>query len=208
MSGNSERDPKGIPWDDGDADLLDRARFGDDHAWETIVRSHGGRLYAVARRLLANEQEAADAVQDAFTSAVRSIDRFAGDARLGTWLHRIVVNACLMRLRTARARPAASIDALLPTFDDAGHHRRPVSVWEASPDADLNRAEIRARVQQAIHELPEPYRVVVLLRDIEGLDTRETAEQLGLTESAVKVRLHRARQALCTLLDPHFGRQG
>jgi len=191
-----------------EAALLARVRAGEAPAWEEFVRTYCGRMYAVAQRLLGGEHDAADAVQDALVSAFRSIDGFAGDAQLGTWLHRIVVNACLMRLRAARSRPAISIDALLPAFDETGHHRRPVRPWSPEPEADLGGQELRERVRACIHQLPEPYRLVVLLRDIEQLDTRETAGQLGISEAAVKVRLHRARQALCTLLEPHFAAAG
>jgi RNA polymerase sigma-70 factor (ECF subfamily) len=184
-----------------DAALLDGLRAGHESAGELLVRRHGGAMLAVARRLLRSEQDAADAVQDSFLSAFRSLDRFAGQSRLGTWLHRIVVNACLMRLRSAKAKPAQSIESLLPTFDETGHHTRRVRAWDAPPER-LHTAEMRARVREAINELPDSYRIVLLLRDIEELDTEETATRLGISTAAVKVRLHRARQALRTLLEP------
>lgn len=181
--------------------LLRLVRAGDDAACEELVRRCGGAMLAVARRFLRCEQDAADAVQDAFLSAFRSIDSFEGGSKVGTWLHRIVVNVCLMRLRAARSRPTTSIEALLPTFDDTGHHAQRVSAWAAPPD-QLHAAELRALVRERIDELPDTYRVVLLLRDIEELDTRETADRLGISEAAVKVRLHRARQALRTLITP------
>jgi len=177
-------------------------KAGDERSCETLVRQHAGPMLAVARRLLRCEQDAADAVQEAFLMAFRSIHAFAGQSKISTWLHRIVVNACLMKLRAERSRPVTSIEPLLPTFDQTGHHSRPVSAWHLPPSESAEAAELRAAVRQRINELPESYRTVILLRDIEELDTQEVAERLGISEGAVKVRLHRARQALRTLLDP------
>jgi RNA polymerase sigma-70 factor (ECF subfamily) len=186
----------------GEAELLARVRRGDEPACEEFVRRFGGALFAVAGRLLRSEQDAADAVQEAFLAAFRSIHEFAGGSKISTWLHRIVVNACLMKLRSAKSRPTTSIEGLLPTFDETGHHARRIVAWEASPLERMHTEELRARVRECIDGLPEPYRVVLMLRDIEELDTSETAERLGISPAAVKVRLHRARQALRTLLDP------
>ena len=183
--------------------LVERLRRGDGAAFEELLRAHAGRMLAVARRLLSNEEDARDIVQDAFLSAFRSIERFDGQAALGTWLHRIVVNAALTKLRSRRRRPERPIDDLLPTFLDDGHQVRPARDWP-DPSAALTRGETRDAVRRHIAELPEDYRVVLLLRDIEELDTEETARLLGLTPGAVKTRLHRARQALRTLLEPEF----
>lgn len=183
-----------------EAELLARVRAGSAPAAEELVHRHAGPMLAVARRFFRNEQDAADAVQDALLQAFRSLDRFAGESKLSTWLHRITVNACLMKLRAKRSRPEIAIDSLLPDFDGTGHHRERVSRWP-NPEEVLDQAERIALVRRCIEQLPENYRVVLLLRDIEELDTLETAERLDLTESAVKVRLHRARQALRTLLD-------
>jgi RNA polymerase sigma-70 factor (ECF subfamily) len=185
-----------------DLDLLERLRAGDERASEALVRRHCGRMLAVARRFLGNEDDSADAVQDAFLAAFRSLDRFAGNSTLGTWLHRIVVNVCLMKLRSRSRRREVRIEDLLPTFDKTGHHSHPVRPWEDHALARLTQAETRAQVRARIDKLSAPYREVLLLRDIEGLDTDETAQQLGTTPGAVKTRLHRARQALRTLLEP------
>jgi RNA polymerase sigma-70 factor (ECF subfamily) len=191
-----------------EAALLTRVRRRDEAACEQFVRRYGGQMLAVARRFLRCEQDASDAVQEAFLSAFRSIQEFGGNSRISTWLHRIVVNACLMKLRSAKSRPTTSIENLLPTFDETGHHARRVSAWDAPPPERMHAAELRARVRASIEDLPEPYRVVLLLRDIEELDTQETAERLAISPAAVKVRLHRARQALRTLLEPLFVADG
>jgi RNA polymerase sigma-70 factor (ECF subfamily) len=166
------------------------------------VRKHGGRMLAVARRFLRCEEDSADAVQDAFLRAFRSLGHFEGNSSLGTWLHRIVVNSCLMKLRAQSRSRQIPIDDLLPTFDETGHHTRPVRRWEDQALLQLSREEIRVQVRACIDRLPESYRTVLLLRDIEELDTEETAKQLEITPAAVKTRLHRARQALRTLLEP------
>jgi RNA polymerase sigma-70 factor (ECF subfamily) len=189
-----------------DATLLARLRAGDNDAYEELVRAQTGRLLAVARRYLPSEEDARDAVQDAFLSAFRSIDSFEGNAQLSTWLHRIAVNASLMKLRTRRRKPETPIEELLPGFLEDGHMLEPAAEWRELSDEALLRKEIRALIHAAIDRLPESYRNVLQLRDIEGFDTQETASAMGLSENAVKTRLHRARQALRGLLDPELRR--
>jgi RNA polymerase sigma-70 factor (ECF subfamily) len=168
------------------------------------VRAQGARLLAVAQRLLGSEEDASDAVQDAFISAFRAIDRFEGGSRLSTWLHRIVVNSALMKLRSQQRKPETSIEDLLPRFLDDGHFAEPPAEWQQTADQALERSEMRQLVRKAIDGLPEIYRTVLLLRDIEGLDTAEAAEAIGVTANAVKIRLHRARQALRGQLDEYM----
>ena len=184
--------------------LLDGLKAGEPAAFEAFVQAQGPRLLAVTRRLLRNDEDARDAVQDAFLSAFKSIGGFVGGSRLGTWLHRIAINAALMKLRTRRRKPERSIEEFLPTYLDDGHHVDRPQPWAESGEAGAIRAETRQLVRSSIDELPEDYRNVLILRDIEELDTAETAELLGISIGAAKVRLHRARQALRTILDPHF----
>ena len=191
---------------DRDAALLARLRKGEDTAFRELVEANTGPMLAVARRFLRNEDDARDAVQDAFLSAFRALDRFAGDALLSTWLHRITINACLMKLRTRRRRPEGSIDDLLPGFLEDGRLAGPNESWEERADARIESKQSRALVNEAIGKLPDIYRTVLILRDIEGFDTEQTAQALDLTVPAVKTRLHRARQALKGLLDRHFAR--
>ncbi len=189
---------------DDEATLIAQLRAGDDAAFEQVVRTYGGRLLAVARRIVNSEEDARDAVQDAFLNAFRSLDRFQGHAKLSTWLHRIVVNAALMKLRTRKRKPEQSIEGLLPSFLDDGHHEERFQSWDEPVDKLMERAENRELVRKQIDLLPEGYRTVLVLRDIEGLDTEESAKVLGLSVNATKIRLHRARQALRTMLAPHF----
>jgi RNA polymerase sigma-70 factor (ECF subfamily) len=186
--------------------LLARLRAGDDEAFETLVRRYSARLFSVARRIVGTDEDARDVVQEAFLSAFRALERFHGDARLSTWLHRIVVNTALMKLRTRKRKPEESIEPMLPGFLGDGHFSERFKDWNEPVDQALSRAETRALVRHRINELPESFRTVLLLRDIEGLSTEETAKVLETTPNAVKIRLHRARQALRTLLAPHLGR--
>jgi len=192
-----------VPVPDTESALIERLRRQDEVACEELVRTHSGRLLSVARRMLRNDEDARDAVQEGFLSAFRAIQRFNGDCRLSTWLHRIVVNAALMKIRTRSRRPEDSIEDMLPRFIEDGHHAEPTSTW-GSANALLEQRETREQVRAAIDQLPESYRTVLVLRDIEELDTAETAALLGLTPNTVKIRLHRARQALAKLLEPVF----
>jgi RNA polymerase sigma-70 factor (ECF subfamily) len=187
-----------------EAEFVSRLRRGDQAAYAELVERSTGRMLALARRMLPTEADAQDAVQDAFLSAVRSLDRFDGRARLTTWLHQITVNACLMKLRSRRRRPERSIEGLLPEFLPDGHQQFPRGPWRAGAAGGIEGDELRAFVRDRIDELPEAYRVVLLLRDLAGLDTQQTAIALNITTDAVRTRLHRARQALKTLLDPYF----
>lgn len=184
--------------------LVAGLRAGEEAAYEKLVRGYSGRLLAVARRILSNEEDAGEALQDAFLSAFRALASFEGKARLSTWLHRIVVNASLAKLRRRPRREERSIDDLLPRFLSDGHQAAPAEDWTEMSESALQRQETRALVREAIAQLPETYRMVLLLRDIEGLETEETAQLLGVTAGVVKTRLHRARQALRAILDPHF----
>lgn len=187
---------------DFEADLVVRLKRRDATAFAELVNAYGPRMMTVARRILQCEQESCDAVQDAFLSAFQAFNSFRGDAALSTWLHRIVANACLMRLRSRRRWLALDCERLSPQFDA---QRRP-SRWHAqsrhaAPD-HLCDDEVRRQVRACIDRLPTNYREILILRDLEELDTSETAELLGVSESLVKTRLHRGRLALRNLLAP------
>lgn len=188
----------------GEDHLLMRLRVGEEAAYDELVRLAGGRMLAVARRMLEREDDAQDAVQEAFLSAFKAMNSFDGRSRMTTWLHRITVNACLMKLRSRRRGAERSIERLLPQFLDDGHQMNPARPWKPSANHGIEEVELREQVRARINELPESYRTVILLRDIEELSTETTAELLGLSASAVKTRLHRARQALKGLLDPYM----
>ncbi len=163
--------------------LIAGLRAGDDGAFEVAVRRYGGRMLA-----------------DAFLSVFRSIRNFAGEAAFSTWLHRIVVNAALMQMRSRRRRSEESIEQLLPRFDESGDWAEEAGAAAQVDDLQEGRERL-ALVRQCLDKLPDRYRMVLMLRDIEDLDTAQTARMLGATPTAIKVRLHRARQALKTLIE-------
>jgi RNA polymerase sigma-70 factor (ECF subfamily) len=191
-----------------EAELVAELRAGSDKGFEGLVRTFGPAMRAVTRRMLKNDEDADDALQEAFVAAFRAIPRFEARSSLGTWLHRIAVNAALMRMRSrqARVREDASeeVEELLPRFVGLGVFQDPQRPWGELPEDPLARSELCGAVRAAIESLPEPYRVALMLRDIEELSNEELAKALGVSVNAAKIRVHRARQALRTLLEPRI----
>ncbi len=169
---------------------------------ETLVRDNIGWMISVAQRLLGDRALAEDAVQEAFISAFRGLDDFENRASLKTWLHRITINAALMKLRKIKRRSEQSIDGYQPEFDEYGCRIEPPWKHVESVEDILESEQRRTQVHAAIDKLPGNYRIVLLLRDIEGYSTDEVAQMLGLSGSNVKIRLHRARAALKKLIEP------
>jgi RNA polymerase sigma-70 factor (ECF subfamily) len=180
-----------------DGSLVARLRSGQAAACEELVRRHGAALLATARRYLADGEEALEALKEACVAAFPRAHECPNDAGLAGWLHRLVVDACVARLRSIQ--DPSAIDELLPGFDPSGSHAHPIAPWSARVRTTN---ELHAQVRQRIDELPPPYRIVVLLADQEGLAPHAIAERLGLSRAEVEACLHRARQALITLLGP------
>ncbi|HXT69350.1 MAG TPA: sigma-70 family RNA polymerase sigma factor [Vicinamibacterales bacterium] len=180
-------------------------RAGDPQAFEQLVRRDMPRLLSVARRVLKNDDDAREAVQQAFIAAYKARDQFEGNAQPSTWLHRITVNKAIDILRARQRRHEDSIDDLLPRFLPNGHWSEHFTVWPEPAEDQIDRKRLAATVREAIDHLPESHRLVLLLRDIEELSTEETATAIGITPNAVKLRLHRARMALRTLLADRIG---
>lgn len=186
-------------------DFVSRLKRGDESAFEELVRHNGPAMLAVISRLLKQEQDRQEVLQEAFLSAFKSLPKFAAESRLSTWLHRIAVNAALMRLRSKKSRPETLIEDLLPKFQSDGHRANVRDAWKITHDTAVSDAETKELVRKCIDQLPDQYRAILILRDIEERSTEETAELLDLSLPNVKTRLHRARQALRELLDRHFG---
>ncbi len=175
---------------------------GDDNAAETLVRTHAPRMLGVATRVLGDRALAEDCVQEAFVNAFRKIGDFEQRSSLSSWLRRIVVNQALMKLRSRKAKAETSIDALMPIFDGDACRIEPAWPHLATPDEICEHADRRALVLAKIAELPDSYRIILKLRDIEEMSSREVSELLNLSEGNIRVRLHRARAALKVLLEP------
>jgi RNA polymerase sigma-70 factor, ECF subfamily len=169
---------------------------------ERFVREHTGWMLVLAKRYLRDRSLAGDCVQEAFLQAFRNIRGFEGRSTLKSWLFRIVVNAALMRLRSRRGSGEQCLDDVLVEVECGGC--RYEAAWNevATPQDMLQRKEARELVVAKLMELPDGYRIVLLLRDIEGYSTEEAAKALGMTEGALKVRLHRARAAFKVLVEP------
>ena len=185
--------------------LIAGVRRNDPQACAQFVRRFTPRMLAVARRLLGDDMAAEDCVQEAFLNAFRNIDRFEERSSPETWLHRITVNVALMRLRSDKRRNEGSIEELLPDFDRQGCRIEPIWQMQDSVEEIVQRREIQELVMATVGELPESYRTGFILRDIEEMDTNDVAEFMGISEGAVRVRLHRARAALKKLLEPVWG---
>jgi RNA polymerase sigma-70 factor (ECF subfamily) len=185
-----------------DAALVDALKRGDPDAFTVMVERHSGTVYNLALRLMKDAQEAEEVLQETFISAYRSLDRFEGRSQLGTWLYRIAYNAALMRLRK-RHLTTSSLDE--PMVNDEGEALpRQLVDWASLPDDIVLSGELRDVLDEAVDALPQTLRTVFVLRDIEGLSTAETAQALELSETNVKVRLHRARLALRERLSVYF----
>jgi RNA polymerase sigma-70 factor (ECF subfamily) len=194
---------EGISTDE--SELLEGLRRGDPAACRLFVDLNSASVYNVALKLLGDEQEAEDVLQETFMSAFEALDSFEARSKLSTWLYRIVYNASLMRLRKRKQMTAFSLDR--PTLDGDGLEmpmRQQLVDWSAVPDDELMTAEAREEMDRAIAELPEALRSTFVLRDIQGLSGAETAEVLGITVQAVKTRLHRARMRLRDRLSDYF----
>lgn len=181
--------------------LIERLIRREPAAVEALLREFGPGMLAAARSVLGDESEARDAVQDAVMSALGAIGTLDEPAALAGWLRRIALNAALAILRKRRRHRECRMSDLLPRYHDDGHLADPEPVWTASLGGDIERRELLTTVRDAIESLPASYREVLILRDVIGIDTRETAELLEIAPNLVKVRLHRARQALRTLLE-------
>jgi RNA polymerase sigma-70 factor (ECF subfamily) len=175
-------------------ELLERLRAGDRGAFESFVAAHQHRVYGLALRMLANAAEAQDAAQEVFLRAHRALGEFRGAARLSTWLYAITSRVCLNRLASGERRLERRGDDALVRFADP----RP------GPDRALEQGELEEALHRAIAELPEERRIVVLLRDVEGLAYEEIAQALDLPIGTVRSRLHRARLDLKDKLERFF----
>jgi RNA polymerase sigma-70 factor (ECF subfamily) len=178
-----------------DPALVKACQRGEADALDTLIRATYADVYALCRRMLADPDEAADATQEVYVRVMRSVFGFRGESAFGTWLHRVTVNVCLTALRKrARARAAGTIAGGTP-FALPGDELEPDADAVAPDDAAV-RADLSARSEVALAALPEESRAVVVLRDLEGLSTKEVADLLGVSENVVKVRLHRAHARL------------
>jgi len=173
--------------------LLEELRKGSPEAVEALFDRFHGKIYGLAMSILKNESDAEEATQDVFMTVFRKAFTFKGDSALYSWIYRICVNACLMRLRGKKRTETVSIEEFMPVFTEEGMHASPVGDWSKEVERKLLNRELGDVIRKYTEKLSEKYRVVFVLSDVEGLSNEETAQILGLTVPAVKSRLHRAR---------------
>jgi RNA polymerase sigma-70 factor (ECF subfamily) len=179
---------------DRDLSLVEALRLREPTAAERLVATYGERAYRLAMGITGNKQDVEDVVQDACWSVVRKIDSFRGDSTFGSWFYRIVANGAYGKLRSRLGRPAdISLDDVMPVFDEHGRHAVPVADWSSRVDNPALQSELREALTSSIAALPDLYRTVLVLRDVEGWSTVEIARGLGLSVPVVKTRVHRAR---------------
>ncbi len=190
--------------------LVERARNKDFAAFEELLSRYEDKVFRLAYRFVRNESEAKEILQDTFLAIWRKLDTFKGDAQFSSWVYRVAANAALMRLRSQRRHPEVSTEDLPAGFLDQqqyGQILSPGDNWARRPDDELQSGELRRHIQAAVDALPEIYRTVFLIRDVEGLSTEETAELLAISVPTVKTRLHRARMALREAIAGYFGKK-
>ncbi len=188
-----------------DEELVAALKAGKRDACAELVRRYSSRLYRVVYRILGSPEEAEEALQETFISACDKIKTFQEKSQLGTWLYRIATNAALMRLRRLK-HSHVSLDSPVET-EEGDFLPRNLADWRFDPHRAALNEELRQVLEDAIQALPETLRVVFILRELEGLSTQETARALGISESATKVRLHRARLMLREYLTPYLSGQ-
>lgn len=183
-------------------ELIEKAKAGDKIALAQLVSKYEKTVYSFAFKICRNKDKAEHTMQETFLSVIKSLYQFDGKSKFSTWLYRIVVNHCLMM-----ARSDAHKDKLYSIDDDELSFEEPeVKHWADIPEERVLNDELKQLMDEAISKLPPDYKIVFLLRDVEGLSTQETADTLGLTVPAVKSRLHRARLFLRNELKPYFER--
>lgn len=188
-----------------DDELAALAGAGDAAAFRMIMQRNNRRLYRVARGILGNDAEAEDVVQETYIKAFENLALFRGESNLATWLTRIAINEALGRKR--RQRPTTDLSNL-DMIDDQGEARVlifPGVRMDSNPEANASRSEIRHLLERAIDDLPEAFRIVFVMREVEQMSVAETASQLGIQPETVKTRLHRARRLLREALEEKLG---
>ena len=189
--------------------LLKDAAGGDTGALEALMSRYSSRVYRLAYGITRNTADAEEIVQDVFLQILRKGVGFEGRAALASWIYRVTTNVALNKRRGKRYQVETSLDDVLPTWEADGHRAGPraflVANWSERPDAELLSGETRQILEAAIDRLPEHYRAVLILRDVEELSNEEVAVAVGDSVSAVKTRLHRARMALREILTRRLG---
>ena len=199
--------PKSGQGTEAHAGLVTRLKAGDEAALETLFKLHSAKLYNVALRILGGDaSDAEEVIQDVFLTAFRKASMFEGSSQFSTWLYRLAVNAALGRIRRSKKHKEVQYEEFLPKFQKDGHYAvRPVVDWSDTLEEKYAKQEIQGLLANALAQLKPVDKSVIVLSDLEGLSDKEIAATLGLSVSAVKTRLHRARLFLRGRLAVHLG---
>lgn len=188
--------------------LVERLRAGDAGALEALMEGYAARIYRLAYSITRNTGDAEEVVQDVFLNIFRNAQGFQGRATVGTWIYRVTTNAALNKRRGKRFEVETSLDEWLPTFKPDGHREGEraflLADWSRTPESELLAGEARTMLERGLDALPARYRAVLVLRDVDGLSSEETAAALGESVAAVKSCLHRARMALREQVTRHL----
>ena len=182
-----------------DASAVDGDRIAVDRDFSDVVENYADFAYNVAYRMLRNAEDAEDAVQEAFISAYRAFSSFKGQSKVSTWLYRIVVNSCLMKIHKAKSRAKYMVET--------GYNDEVIQDWGNDPEEEAVNSELREVVESKLQDLSPELRAAVVLRDVQGLSTEEAAQSMGLSIAAFKSRLHRGRILLRKSLSVYLGKQ-
>jgi RNA polymerase sigma-70 factor, ECF subfamily len=195
-----------IPTEIPDSVLVNRAKGGDLSAFETLINRYEQRVYSLAVKMLRHEHDAEDVTQQTFLSALENLGGFRGEASFSTWLLRIATHAALKVIRKRKGLETVSLEeATEPKDSDTIPHPDYIADWRHSPEELVRKNEVKQLLDEALNQLDEKHRMVFLLRDVEGMSIKETAEVLGLSEANIKVRLLRARLQLREILTRSLG---
>ncbi len=197
----------GLTVGEGDVELVEGLRHGDEGAVEALAARHGPWIYRLALRLTGSPPDAEEITQDAHLRVVQKMATFKGEAAFTSWVYRIAANLAYQKLRNRSRGEEVSLDAVLPTFDEMGAHAKMVADWSDRVDDRVLAAEVRQRLEEAIERLPPDYKVVFVLHDIEERSNAEVAQLLHLSLPAIKSRVHRARLFLRGKLAEYFERR-
>ncbi|MDP3039799.1 MAG: sigma-70 family RNA polymerase sigma factor [Deltaproteobacteria bacterium] len=184
--------------------LVEKIKAGDFQAFEALVNRYEGKVYRLSMRMLRNQQDAEDALQETFLQVYRGLKNFEGRSSFSTWLFRLATNVSLMKIRHRQTEPSKllPLEDYLPQHEEGEHPQ--IQDWPDLPEETLLSKESREKMLEALEKLPAEYRAVFILRDIEGFTNAEAGETLGISVAAVKSRLHRARLTLRGMLAEYF----
>jgi len=191
-----------------DAELVKRLKAKEPTAMDELVNGYSGNIYGLALKLLKNQPDAEDVVQDTLLKVFEKIDTFRGESALSSWIYRIALNFSYMKIRKGSRNEYAPIEDHMPKFEKNGMHLNPVGSWADKAEDKLLRKEMKSHIVENIEKLSEKYKTVLVMRDIQGLSSSEVAEITGMTIPAVKSRLHRARLFLRDGLSSYYKGDG